>query len=231
MGLNGITVYNERSLLVSFQGFPLPEANRQVMLLAEYCNRKCGQWLTDYIPAYDSLLLICTSAEAVWKIKETINLFFLSPTNHPQESEPEATMIPVCYDLRLGNDLEQMAGYHGLPIDSLVSLHHGLFYHTYMLGFLPGFAYMGEVDARIATPRKAAPVPTRKGAVGIAGRQTGIYPLHSPGGWNIVGYTPLKMFDVHQPSPAFLKPGARVKFVPIGFEQYCHLLNLADEGS
>jgi inhibitor of KinA len=90
-----------------------------------------------------------------------------------------------------------------------------------MIGFLPGFSYMGKVDERIATPRKAVPdLKIPAGSVGIAGEQTGIYPLDSPGGWNIIGNTPLKMFNTEIDSPCLLQPGDKVRFQPIGLEEY-----------
>jgi len=212
--------YNEYSLLVTFPGLSLQQANIQVALLEEFCSMNCQKWLFNQVPAYESLLLVCNSPKNVNRVKEVIYQFFQGESILLSHHETEEIIVPVCYDLSLGNDLEQMAAIHKTEIEKIVTCHFRVVYHTYMLGFLPGFAYMGEVDEQIATPRKPFPVATRAGAVGIAGRQTGIYPVDSPGGWNIVGYTPLKMFDLSKQSPTLLKPGKAVRFMPIDLETY-----------
>jgi len=103
----------------------------------------------------------------------------------------------------------------GLSADAVVDLFTGTSYRVYMIGFLPGFAYMGEVDERIAVPRRSSPrLKVPKGSVGIAGRQTGIYPLESPGGWQIIGRTEVELFTPDDHSPCLLRPGDNVRFVP-----------------
>lgn len=224
-----LSPFNEKSILVSFTGLSLQEANRQVILLNDFCHKHCKQWLANLIPSYDSILLVGTSTDSIARLREAVNFFSLPEAIANSHNTADEIIIPVCYDQILGNDLDSMAAYHKIPIEKIVTHHHQVHYHVYMLGFLPGFAYMGEVNERIATPRKHAPVPTKAGAVGIAGIQTGIYPYNSPGGWNIVGYTPLKMFDVIKPSPALLQPGNLVKFVPIDLNTYKNMLS--DNGS
>jgi inhibitor of KinA len=122
--------------------------------------------------------------------------------------------IPVLYD---GEDLALIAGLHHLTPEKVVALHTSVTYRVFMIGFLPGFAYMGIVDEGIATPRKASPrtsVPS--GSVAIAGFQTGIYPQTSPGGWQLIGRTPLRIFDKEKPTPCRFIPGDRVRFLAIG---------------
>ena len=102
--------------------------------------------------------------------------------------------IPVCYDEAFAMDIHSLAATKNIPVEEVIRIHSSKDYKVYMLGFLPGFAYMGEVDEGIAMPRKPQPVNVAAGSVGIAGRQTGIYPLASPGGWQIIGRTPLKLF-------------------------------------
>jgi KipI family sensor histidine kinase inhibitor len=199
------------------------------MLLDVFCHKNCKQWLADLMPAYNSMLLVGNSTENISPLKEAVNYFFQGETIEDWHNAAREIIIPVCYDQTLGNDLERMAAFHQVAVETIVAVHHQVTYHVYMLGFLPGFAYMGEVNEQIATPRKAVPVPTRAGAVGIAGIQTGIYPLDSPGGWNIVGYTPLKMFDISMPSPTFLAPGNAVKFMAIDLITYNSMLK--DDGS
>ena len=130
--------------------------------------------------------------------------------------------IPVCYGGEYGPDLAFVAEYNGLTVDEVIKRHSEGVYLVYMLGFLPGFAYMGGMDETIACPRLTSPrtkIPS--GSVGIAGAQTGIYPLSSPGGWQLIGRTPLKMFAIDGEKTTFaLSAGDRVRFVPITEEVY-----------
>jgi inhibitor of KinA len=131
--------------------------------------------------------------------------------------------IPVCYEKEFARDIEQLAKEKNLSVDEVIHIHASKQYQVYMLGFLPGFAYMGKVDERIILPRKPQPVTVVAGSVGIAGKQTGIYPLASPGGWQIIGRTPLKLFDVMKEEPTLLKTGDTVQFLSITkneFENY-----------
>ena len=124
--------------------------------------------------------------------------------------------IPVCYGLEYGPDIAELAETRNLPVDKVINLHSAATYTVFMIGFVPGFAYLGGLDPLLESPRKATPraiVPA--GSVGIAGGQTGIYPLATPGGWQLIGRTPLKLFDATRPQPSLLKAGDKVKFEPI----------------
>lgn len=123
--------------------------------------------------------------------------------------------LPVCYGGRFGPDLEPVSAAKGISPGEVIHIHSSRIYRVYMIGFLPGFAYLGKVDERLDMPRKAAPVPVVAGSVGIVGNQSGIYPLNSPGGWHIIGLTPLKLFDPEGEPPVLLKTGDRVQFFPI----------------
>jgi inhibitor of KinA len=133
--------------------------------------------------------------------------------------------IPVCYEEEFAPDLSYLAAEKKMTAEEVVEIHTQKKYKVYMLGFLPGFSYMGEVDERIAMPRKLQPHPVEAGAVGIAGRQTGIYPLHSPGGWQIIGRTPVKLFDPHHEEPCLLKAGDRVEFYPVSKKEFLEIQN------
>lgn len=129
--------------------------------------------------------------------------------------------IPVCYGGDYGPDLNYVAEYHGLSPEEVIKRHSEVEYLVYMIGFMPGFPFMGGLDPSLATPRLSKPrtlVP--KGSVGIAGQQTGLYPLDSPGGWQLIGRTPLTMFDAGQDPPTLLRSGDWVRFVPISAGQY-----------
>ena len=135
----------------------------------------------------------------------------------------EVIQIPVCYEDGYGVDLTALARQKQLTEQEVVTLHTDTIYNVYMIGFLPGFSYLGEVNEKIAVPRKQTPAPVTAGSVGIAGSQTGIYPVNSPGGWQIVGRTPLRLFDPFAPEPVKLQAGDRVQFYAITkreFEEY-----------
>ena len=129
--------------------------------------------------------------------------------------------IPVCYGGELGPDLDDVATQHGMSSADVVELHASGDYLVYMVGFMPGFAYLGGLAPRIVTARRQTPrtaVPA--GTVGIGGRQTGVYPLVSPGGWNLIGRTPRRMFDVRREEPTLLTTGDRVRFRPMSAAEF-----------
>ncbi len=136
-------------------------------------------------------------------------------------AQNDVVTIPVCYGGTFGPDMNEVASLHNLTVSEVIQLHSSAEYKVYMIGFVPGFAYLGGLTDVLATPRKAAPrsaVPA--GAVGIAGRQTGVYPLQTPGGWQIIGQTPVKLFDAARSQPSFLKAGDRVVFKSIDMDEF-----------
>jgi inhibitor of KinA len=132
----------------------------------------------------------------------------------------EVIRIPVCYEGDYAPDLAALAQQKQLTEQEVVNIHTATIYNVYMIGFLPGFSYMGEVNERIAVPRKQHPTQVMAGSVGIAGSQTGIYPLNSPGGWQIVGRTPLPLFDPFAPEPVKLQAGDKVQFYAITKQEF-----------
>jgi inhibitor of KinA len=142
--------------------------------------------------------------------------------------EKKPVPVPICYGGRFGPDLEPVSRTKGISTEELIHLHCSSAYRVYMVGFLPGFAYLGKVDPRLDMPRKAIPVPVPAGSVGIVGGQSGIYPLNSPGGWHILGRTPLKLFDPLGEIPIRLRTGDLVQFLPIGPEEFEELSRMAD---
>jgi inhibitor of KinA len=146
----------------------------------------------------------------------------LSDDSEIQPSTPSNLItIPTCYGGVYGEDLEEVAALHHLSTDEVIEIHSCAIYKVYMIGFVPGFAYLGGMSAQLATPRKPTPrkvIPA--GSVGIAGMQTGIYPLSTPGGWQLIGRTPLTLFDATRTQPALLKAGDQVVFKPIDHHQF-----------
>jgi inhibitor of KinA len=133
--------------------------------------------------------------------------------------------IPVCYDGDYGPDLEWTARQKGLSVEDVIRIHHSGSYRIYMVGFLPGFPYLGKLDSRLEIPRKDRPVSVMRGGVGIAGIQTGIYPLSSPGGWQIIGRTPVRLFDWLTDPPIRFQCGDEVEFYPISREEFLQWKN------
>jgi len=141
-----------------------------------------------------------------------------------QHTSKAVVTIPVCYDEKFGIDLREVAQINKLTVNEVIEIHAAARYRVFMIGFTPGFAYLGGMDRRIASPRKSTPrLSLPAGAVGIAGNQTGIYPLKTPGGWQIIGQTPLKMFDIHRDQPSFLNAGDEVMFKPISMAEFNEL--------
>lgn len=183
---------------------------------------------SETVPAYSSLAVFY-DAVAIRKYNPAAGSAFDLVKDHTeqlianlaetsiQNDEPVIT-IPVYYN---GDDLEEVAKLHHIPVSELINIHTQKVYRVFMIGFQPGFAYMGKLDESIATPRRSSPrtrVPA--GSIGIAGLQTGIYPFASPGGWQLLGQTPLKIFDKEKKAPCFFKAGDTVRFVSISKQEF-----------
>jgi inhibitor of KinA len=195
----------------------------------------CAQWLQKHAlpgllqvqPAYDSLFVEFGNTgiqqdAAAWVAKIETWLLKCVEALIPEEpgNGENIVKIPVCFDESLGSDIAAISSFAGISADEAISLFTNITYHVFMLGFLPGFPYMGAVNERIAIPRKKQPAHVNAGAVGIAGIQTGIYPVPSPGGWHIIGHTPLQMFDLQATHVTLLQPGQQVKFYAIDSHTY-----------
>ena len=140
--------------------------------------------------------------------------------------------IPVCYGGEYGPDIDNIASHAGLTQEEVIQIHSSRDYLIYMLGFLPGFCYLGGLDERIHTPRLSNPrLRIRAGSVGIGGSQTGIYPLDSPGGWQLMGMTPVKTYDPEREIPILVEAGNYIRFVPIDEEQYKQIQAQVEDGS
>ena len=187
--------------------------------------------MIEVIPAYSSLTIYFDIVSLYKKIERgrPIHSYVIeeaeaSLSRYEPETvpPPPPVIIPVCYDPEFGIDLERIEKEKKIGIDEIIQIHTSQSYRVYMLGFLPGFPYMGEVNEKIAFPRKAVPVMVQPGSVGIAGRQTGIYPFVSPGGWQIIGRTPLKLFDPAKEGLTLLKAGDLVEFKSISRHEFAN---------
>jgi inhibitor of KinA len=137
------------------------------------------------------------------------------PASPEDDSDTIIIKVPVCYGGEFGPDLDEVARTKQISAEELILLHSARIYRVYMIGFLPGFSYLGTIDQRLEVSRKDRPVPVTAGGVGIAGNQTGIYPLNSPGGWQIIGRTPLTLFDARATTPVLFSIGDQVQFYPV----------------
>jgi len=203
----------DRSLLVELGDTISPDVNRRVHQLMLQLRQAPLPGVREIAPGYRSLLVVydpLTIAPA--ELKERIAEVAARPgiAGLPQAKR---LTVPVFYGGNYGPDLEAVAGHLGISTDEVIRLHTETSYRVYMIGFTPGYPYMGELPAALAVPRRSTPrtrVP--KGSVGIAQRQTGIYPVESPGGWQIIGWTPIELFDPLRQLPSLLEMGDRVKF-------------------
>lgn len=172
-------------------------------------------------PAYASLLIDFDPLRMTHEELTSVVEQLAKTADAPVETTREAVTIPVCYELEFGPDLPDVARHAGITAEAAIRLHCSPTYDVYFLGFSPGFVYLGGLPEILHTPRLATPRPSiAGGSVGIAGSQTGIYPLDSPGGWRLIGRTPLRMFDPEAAPPTRLQPGDRLRFAPIDREAF-----------
>jgi len=213
----------DSALTVEFGNDVMPELNRRALDLVHYFQHNPFEGLIEAVPAYASTTVFYdpvivkrlsggfeSAFDAVCHLAER----GVPDVGKTTERNTHVIQIPITIDDESALDIDFLSRFSGLTNEEVVSIFLGRIYRVYMLGFLPGFAYMGEVDERIAAPRKKTPrLKVPKGSVGVAGKQTGIYPLESPGGWQIIGRTEMQMFDAFGEIPCPLKPGNKVKFV------------------
>lgn len=199
------------------------QVNREVVNALAAIRRADISGVCELVPTYTSICIHYDPAVLSYEaLRNALKLVKVDPIEEKSDQEERVVEIPVCYGGEYGPDLEFVAEHNGLTAEEVVRRHSNGQYLVYMLGFLPGFAYMGGMDKTIACPRLISPrtkIPA--GSVGIAGAQTGIYPLSSPGGWQLIGRTPLKMFAIDGEQTTFaLSAGDRVRFVPITEEVF-----------
>lgn len=202
--------------------------NLKVQSLYHLLLDKNWKEVLDIVPAYSSVSVYYDLC-AIPSLNEQKTAFewmaekieFL--TGEEIQLYPEANRkikVPVCYSLKFGTELQELAEYKGLSIDQVIHIHTSKSYRVYMLGFLPGFAYMGDVEDAISMARRPIPKKVVAGSVGIAGKQTGIYPLACPGGWQIIGRTPLNLFDKGKHDPVLFQQGDEVTFYSISEDEF-----------
>jgi inhibitor of KinA len=198
--------------------------HEQVRKLLQLLEAEPIEGVRNLHPAYCSLLVKFDALKWRHEALEKELRKHLGRLEKVKLPEPREVEIPVCYGGEYGPDLDEVAALHGITPEQIIKLHTSTTYLVYFLGFVPGFAYLGELPKELVTPR--LPTPRKKvpvGSVGIAGNQTGVYPFETPGGWRLLGRTPLAMFRTDREGLSLLSIGDRVRFAPISRERFAEL--------
>ena len=224
----------ERGLVVEMGTLISPTVNARVQRLAKRLSQRNLKGVIEVVPTYRSLLvyfdpLTVSRSQLIETIHQTI-----SSEAGPEAAEREGVRVvhvPVSYGGEFGPDLDYVGQHNGLSVEEVITIHSSKPYLVYMLGFTPGFPYLGGMSDKIATPRLEQPrAKIPQGSVGIAGAQTGLYPVESPGGWRLIGRTPLNPFVPGAASPFLFAAGDYLRFLPISVEEYHHIRREVEAG-
>ena len=224
-----IVAAGDSSILIEFGREINEEINRKITTTVQLIHAQQIEGVVDMIPAFCTLLInydprIVSFEKMRKRIQELVKMEVKAGTGRKKVFE-----IPVCYGGEYGPDIDNIASHAGLTKEEVIQIHSSRDYLIYMLGFLPGFCYLGGLDERIHTPRLANPrMKINAGSVGIGGSQTGIYPLDSPGGWQLMGMTPVKTYDPDRETPILVEAGDYIRFIPIDEQEYRRLKELVE---
>jgi len=225
-GIARFHLASDQSLLVYFGETISPEAHERVLKLLRLLEAEPIRGVRNLHPAYSSLLITFDALKLGHDELQVVLQGYLGRLDSVQLPQSRLVEIPVCYGGEFGPDLAQVAELHNLTTEQAIGAHASATYPVCFLGFAPGFAYLGGLPDALATPRLGTlrrRVPA--GSVGIAGHQTGVYPFATPGGWRLIGRTPLEMFRAERPGMCLLAIGDRVCFTPISREWFTELEN------
>ncbi|WP_226584882.1 5-oxoprolinase subunit PxpB [Halobacillus litoralis] len=226
----------DQSVLIELGTTISEETNQQVRTISALLDEQQPDWIIEYIPAFTSVTVLydpiyITKHQSPlnrdqlpydWVCEKIQTL--LSKTTESVNHQPRTIDIPVCYGHTYGPDLTNVAEQNGLTEEEVIETHMSGDYLVYMIGFAPGFPYIGGMDEKISTPRRSEPrLSIPAGSVGIAGGQTGVYPIETPGGWQLIGRTPLTLFDPSKETPSLLQSGDHIRFTRITEEEYGRL--------
>lgn len=227
-----ILTAGDSALLIEFEQKIAPEINAQITAFVHLLKEQHIEGVTDLIPAFASLLINYDPRVIGYKdLKARIEELLKIEVNE-EAGDARVFEIPVCYGGEYGPDIANIAENAGISEQEVIDIHCSKDYLIYMLGFLPGFVYLGGLDERIHTPRLANPrISIPAGSVGIAASQTGIYPLNSPGGWQLLGMTPVKTYDPERETPILVEAGDYIRFVPVTEEEFLKIKKQVDDGT
>ena len=216
--------FSEHTILIRFSYIDQIELTHSILSVSKHITQERGDKLTECIPTYSSLLLyyklpISNISYEIQLLTKLLANWEIQPVNYRR-----IWKIPVCYHEPFGEDLGEVSQKLSLSTDAIVSLHTSISYVVCFMGFLPGFPYLYGLPSELHIPRRKFPKPKISGgSVALAAGQTGIYTIESPGGWYVIGKTPIRFFDVGQQSPCFLEPGDQIQFKAINTEEYQRL--------
>lgn len=217
---------------VEFGNAICPEINEKIRAFKLALEEEEPEGIVETIPTYRSLLVIYRPEIIRYQALVKKLSILMERLDQIQVPSPKVVEIPVLYGGIMGPDLEAVASHCGLSADEVVKIHSSGTYLIYMLGFIAGFPYLGGMDRRIAAPRLKTPrLRIEGGSVGIAGEQTGIYPVASPGGWQLIGRTPVRLYDPERECPALLEAGQYIRFRPVEAEEYRRIEKQVAEGT
>lgn len=212
-----------------------PDIHRKVKIVSDYLDQHSFPGMIECIPSFSSVTVMYDPLQvrvlhaddlelknrSSYEIVSSILEQMVSRLGDAVHYQPRVVEIPVCYGGEFGPDLDHVAGHNQLTPDEVIDIHTGGEYLVYMIGFAPGFPYLGGMSEKIATPRRPSPrTSIPEGTVGIAGMQTGVYPISTPGGWQLIGRTPLQLFRPNENPPSLLQSGDIVKFRSISRKEF-----------
>jgi len=208
--------FGSHAILIEWPNLVEEAILEDILRYISVLKSKVGIDAWEIVPAYNSLTLISHGKDINFKLFSAQLYEWYQEKIAKTESERFLWRLPVCYDLDFGIDMLEVAGLLHVDISKIIELHTSHKYTVYGIGFLPGFMYLGGVPQALEVPRRATPrLKVVKGSVGLAARQTGIYPQESPGGWNIIGNCPVPMFDANSATPCFVSVGDQVQFYAV----------------
>lgn len=222
----------DKAVSVEFGNTIDPKINQRIRAFTLALARQGIKGIVELVPSYRSVMVHYRPEEILYR-ELADGLMAAAKLADSMELPPaEVVVIPVLYNRETGPDLAFVAEHSGKSIDEVIKIHTSTEYLIYMLGFTPGFPYLGGMSKEISTPRLQSPrIKISGGSVGIAGEQTGVYPIDSPGGWQLIGRTPVKLYDPSRETPILLNAGQYIRFVAIGEQEYARIASAVKEGS
>ena len=215
-----ITPASDRSIMIRFSTEISEYVHEQVFYFYNILSKKYEKKISNISPAYNSLLIRLEDDVPLWRMIAKLKQLFDKDHNITIK-EKKTVKIPVCYEGDFAPDIDRVSSHTHMSVEEIVYKHTKGKYLIYFLGFSPGFPYIGGMDLKLETPRLNSPrISVPAGSVAIGGKQTGVYPIQSPGGWNIIGRTPLKLFDWNKLTDPVLPMGGKIEFYPINKKEY-----------
>ena len=220
----------QETILLTWEDVINDEVHRSVLAYDFFINSVFKEKILETVPTYQSIAVYLNLTEDIYELIEELKKSVIHASDN--KGKRYKWFIPVCYENQFAPDLEKLAGRKKMSIQKLIQLHSNDAYKIYFSGFLPGFLYLGGLRKELHAPRKETPsLKIPKGSVAIGGKQTGIYPEESPGGWHIIGCTPIELFNANKKPPMDLSPNDYIQFYPIKSTDFNHLKRQIEIGN